>query len=187
MGHRLIVGVGNPGAEYAGTRHNVGFQCLDALAGAHRVSFTKRQEKALVGTGNIEGVPVVLAKPMTFMNLSGVAVAGLARRWKVPPPDIFVIYDDMDLPFGKIRIRERGSSGGHKGIQSIIAEIGTDDFPRLRVGIGRPQDSDSIDHVLSEFTQAESSELKDVYAKAVAAVETVLREGLPPAINRFNR
>jgi len=149
---RLIVGLGNPGRKYADNRHNVGFQCLDRLAEAWGLSFSRQKHKALLAQGQIAGLKVILAKPHTFMNLSGEAMERMARFYKVPPENILVIYDDLDLPVGRIRLRPEGGSGGHKGMQSIIEHLGSNGFPRLRVGIGRPTHGDPVDYVLGDFT-----------------------------------
>ena len=183
---RLIVGLGNPGRKYAGNRHNVGFQCLDCLAEAWDLSFSWRKHKALLAQGEIAGLKVVLAKPLTFMNLSGDAVERIARFYKVPPESILVIYDDLDLPLGRIRLRPEGGSGGHKGMKSIIEHLGANGFPRLRVGIGRPTQGDPVDYVLDDFTLDERITIDVVYEKAVSAVELWLTEGVVAAMNRYN-
>jgi PTH1 family peptidyl-tRNA hydrolase len=183
---KLVVGLGNPGQEYAGNRHNVGFQCLDRLAQAHGLEFTRLQHKAMVALGQIKGVKVVLARPLTYMNLSGQAVGPLVRWYKVSLADLLVIYDDLDLPLGAIRLRPGGGAGGHKGMLSIIAALGTEDFPRLRVGIGRPAHGDAVDYVLSDFTAAEQAVMAGVYRQVVAAVECFLGEGVVAAMNRYN-
>jgi len=185
---KLIVGLGNPGPRYANNRHNVGFQCLDRLAQAHGLAFQRRENKALLARGKIAGVEVLLAKPQTYVNLSGQAVERLARSYQVPLEDILVIYDDMDLPLGKIRLRPRGGAGGHKGVRSIIEHLGSRDFPRLRVGIGRPPGRmDPVDYVLGDFTPEERPVIEEAYERAIAAVECWLREGIVEAMNRYNR
>ena len=175
---RLIVGLGNPGREYAGNRHNVGFQCLDRLAAAWGLSFSRRKHKSLLAEGQLAGRRVILAKPQTFMNLSGQAVERLVRFYQLPPENILVIYDDLDLPMGKIRLRPKGGSGGHRGMKSIIEHLGTDNFPRLRVGIGRPTHGDPVDYVLSDFTSDQRIAMEEVYGRVVSAVELWLVEGL---------
>jgi len=184
---KLIIGLGNPGRKYAGNRHNVGFQCLDRLAEAWDLSFSRRKHKALLAQGEIAGLKAILAKPQTFMNLSGQAVERLARFYKVPPESILVIYDDLDLPLGKIRLRPEGGSGGHKGMNSIIEHLGTDGFPRLRVGIGRPTHSDPVDYVLDDFAPDEQIAIEEAYERAVSAVELWLAEGIVAAMNRYNK
>jgi PTH1 family peptidyl-tRNA hydrolase len=191
---KLIVGLGNPGRKYARNRHNVGFQCLDRLAQAHGLSFGSgvlsrlkgRRGKASLASGKIADVRVVLAKPLTYMNLSGQAVKQLASFYRLPLEDILVIYDDLDLPLGTIRLRPEGGSGGHRGIRSIIEALGSQSFPRLRVGIGRPPGSDAVSYVLSDFTGDEQIMLENVYEGVVAAVELFLREGTQTAMNAYN-
>ena len=184
---KLIVGLGNPGPRYANNRHNVGFQCLDRLAQAHGLTFQRRENKALLARGQIAGVEVILAKPQTYVNLSGQAVERLARSYRVPLEDILVIYDDMDLPLGRIRLRPGGGAGGHKGVRSIIEHLGSRDFPRLRVGIGRPPGRmDPVDYVLGDFTPEERLVIEKAYERAIAAVECWLREGIVEAMNRYN-
>jgi len=184
---KLIVGLGNPGVKYAGNRHNIGFQSVDRLAETHGLRFNRLQHKARVATGNIGDQRVVLAKPLTYMNLSGQAVVPLLHGYKIPQSNLLVLYDDLDLPLGTIRIRPNGGSGGHKGMQSIIQQLGSEDFPRLRIGIGRPPSGwDSADYVLSNFTPDEQSLLPGIYDRVIAAVETWIREGITVAMNRFN-
>ena len=183
---RIIVGLGNPGRKYAGHRHNVGFQCLEHLAEAWGLSFSKRKHKALLAQGQIAGLKAILAKPQTFMNLSGQAVERMARFYKVPPENILVIYDDLDLPVGKIRLRPDGGSGGHKGMKSIIEHLGSNGFPRLRVGIGRPTHGDPVDYVLSNFAPDEQIVMEQAYERAVSAVELWLTEDIVAAMNRHN-
>jgi PTH1 family peptidyl-tRNA hydrolase len=182
----LIVGLGNPGQKYAFNRHNVGFQCLDRLARAHGLKFTERKAKALLARGRIEGVEVVLAKPLTYMNLSGEAIEFLVRIYQLRPEDILVIYDDLDLPFGRIRLRSKGGAGGHKGMKSIIEHVGTDSIPRLRIGIGRPKQGDTVDYLLSDFTPEEGILIEESYERAIAAVERFLTKGIVAAMNEFN-
>lgn len=184
---RLVIGLGNPGRKYAGNRHNVGFQCLDRLAAAWGLSFSRRKHKALLAEGEIAGRKVILAKPQTFMNLSGQAVERLVRFYRLPPENILVIYDDLDLPLGKIRLRPKGGAGGHKGMKSIIEHLGTQDFPRLRVGIGRPAHGDPVDYVLSDFTLDQRIVMEEVYGRVIAAVELWLTEGIEAAMNRYNQ
>jgi PTH1 family peptidyl-tRNA hydrolase len=183
---RLIIGLGNPGRKYAGNRHNVGFQCLDCLAEAWGLSFSRQKHKALLAQGEIAGLEVILAKPQTFMNLSGDAVERMARFYKVSPENILVIYDDLDLPLGRIRLRPEGGSGGHKGMKSIIEHLGANGFPRLRVGIGRPTHGDPVNYVLDDFTLDERITVDVVYEKVVSAVELWLTEGIGAAMNRYN-
>lgn len=183
---KLIVGLGNPGRKYAGNRHNVGFQCLDRLAEARGLSFSRRKHKALLAQGEVAGLKVILAKPQTFMNLSGDAVERIARFYKVLPENILVIYDDLDLPVGRIRLRPDGGSGGHKGMKSIMERLGANGFPRLRVGIGRPAHGDPVDYVLDDFTLDERITIDEVYERVVSAVELWLTEGVVAAMNEYN-
>jgi PTH1 family peptidyl-tRNA hydrolase len=183
----LIVGLGNPGPKYAANRHNIGFRCLDHLASAHGLTFDKRQKKARVGSGAIDGCQVILAKPQTFMNDSGRAVISLARFYQIPPEQLLVVYDDLDLPFGTLRMRSEGGSGGHKGMRSIIEQLGGQGFPRLRVGIGRPPGQmDPAAYVLRDFSKEEQELLEDLLDRAVVAIETWLAEGVEMAMSRHN-
>jgi PTH1 family peptidyl-tRNA hydrolase len=190
---KLIVGLGNPGKAYAHNRHNVGFQCLNYFARLHYIHFDRRQCRARVGTGEIRGEKLVLAKPGTFVNLSGKSVAGLVHKHHIPVSDLLIIYDDLDLPVGKIRLRQSGSSGGHKGMNSIISALGSEDFARIRVGIGRPQTEEQsvsedaiVNYVLSDFSPQEEAIIKSVIAKVAEAIDYFLTEGIEAAMNRFN-
>jgi PTH1 family peptidyl-tRNA hydrolase len=183
---KLIVGLGNPGRKYAHNRHNVGFQCLDRLAQAHGLSFTQRRAKASLALGKIADVRVVLARPLTYMNLSGQAVRPLVSFYKLSLEDILVIHDDLDLPLGTTRLRPEGGSGGHKGMRSIIEALGSQAFPRLRVGISRPPGNDAVSYVLSDFTADEQITLESVYERVMAAVELFLRKGIEAAMNAYN-
>ena len=186
---KLIVGLGNPGRIYVNNRHNAGFKCLDFLARRHGIRLSKRRARVKIGTGEIAGLNVVLAKPQTFVNLSGEAVAQLVKRFAVPPSDLIVVYDDLDLPLGKIRIRGRGGAGGHKGMASIIALLGGREFPRIRVGISPGQDIRGLktpDYVLSDFAPEEKTIIKELYVKVADAIYCLLSEGVEAAMNRFN-
>ncbi|MBN1136072.1 MAG: aminoacyl-tRNA hydrolase [Anaerolineae bacterium] len=186
-GPALIVGLGNPGREYAAHRHNVGFQVVDALARSHKLAFSRRRGLARIAQGEIGGRPVILAKPQTFMNLSGRSVGRLSRSLDAPPERILVIYDDLDLPLGRLRLRAEGSSGGHKGIRSIIDALGTQAFSRLRVGIDRPPGRmDPVDYVLRPFDRDQKPFLAEAVGRAAAAVECWLAEGIIAAMDRFN-
>ncbi len=193
---KLIVGLGNPGRAYASSRHNIGFRCINHLARKHSVSLKQHQCRAQTGSGEIAGVPVLLARPKTFVNLSGEAVSRLMRKHSIAADDFIVIHDDLDLPLGKLRIRKGGSSGGHKGINSIISAIGSKEFYRIKVGIGRPVGPDGmpttdekliVDYVLGNFTPEEEKAIEPVIAKVAEAVVCLLTEGLSAAMNRFNR
>lgn len=183
----VIVGLGNPGREYARNRHNVGFRCIEELASAHGIALKSRRFRALWGEGEINGRRVVLLQPQTFMNESGQAVGEAVRWFKVPLERILVIHDDLDLPFGKIRVRPDGSSGGHKGIASIIAHLGGHEFARLRIGIGRPAQGDPIDYVLGDLDHEQVSAIQQVIAVAAQAVGHWLEHGVGSAMNVYNR
>jgi PTH1 family peptidyl-tRNA hydrolase len=183
----LVVGLGNPGREYRDTRHNIGFMVIDQLCKEMGVSMTRVQSRALVATGNLEGQKIVLAKPQTFMNLSGQAVSGLARFYKSPLEQIIVVHDDLDLPLGTLRLRPGGGSAGQKGMQSIIQQLGTQNFARLRMGIDRPPGQmDAAAYVLQHFTRAEQEVVSLVLDRAVSAVRTFVRAGLDAAMNQYN-
>jgi PTH1 family peptidyl-tRNA hydrolase len=182
----LIVGLGNPGREYARNRHNVGFQCLDHLARVHGIEFRRHRFKAALGEGRIGGHRLLLAKPLTFMNESGLAVGSISRWYKISPERILVIHDDLDLPLGKIRLRPNGSGGGHKGINSIIAELGTRDFARLRIGIGRPERGDPIDYVLGDFGRDQEPVVATTCELVECIVLSFLEEGIERAMNAYN-
>lgn len=186
---KLIVGLGNPGQLYARHRHNTGFHCLNRLARLHGIAFSKVGARSRLGEGKVDGVPVVLAKPRTFVNESGKAASALLIRFRLSPSELIVVHDDMDLPLGKIRLRPKGSTGGHKGMKSIIAHIGTQDFARLRMGIGRPQDAGEravVDYVLSNFFADEKPLAAEMVERAAEALTCVLTEGLDIAMSRFN-
>jgi len=183
----LIIGLGNPGPEYAAHRHNVGFQVLELLAERHNLVFDRLQHKARVAVGRIAERHVVLGRPLTYMNRSGESVASLVRWYKIPLQQLLVVYDDLDLPLGTLRLRPRGGSGGHKGVESVIQQLGTEQFPRLRVGIGRPPTGwDPADYVLHPFTEEELPVVVAVRERAVEAIECWLAEGIEAAMNRFN-
>jgi len=184
----LIVGLGNPGEKYARTRHNIGFDGLEALAKRHGLEFRGKRANSLIAEGSIGGQRVALAKPQTFMNLSGQAVTALRSWYKLDAAkELLVVYDDMDLPFGKLRLRERGSAGTHNGMRSIVGQLGGSEFPRLRVGIDQaPGKLDAAAYVLSRFSKAEEAELPFLLDTLSDAVELVVREGLPAAMNKYN-
>ena len=182
---KIIIGLGNPGRQYQGTRHNVGYMTLDLLGKRHGIPVRSRRLRALVGQGQIDGRQVILAKPLTFMNLSGQAVSALVRNYRVTPEDIIVISDDVNLDLGRLRIRARGSAGGHKGLKSIIHDLGSEDFPRVRIGVGAPE-RDMVDYVLSRFKRSELPAVREVVERAASAVEMVLQEGIDQAMNVFN-
>jgi len=188
---KMIVGLGNPGPEYARSRHNVGFQVVDLFAARHRLSFDKAQKRARVTQGPVTltgwSGRVLLAKPITYMNASGEAVGPLAKFYKVAPADILVVFDDLDLPVGRLRLRPDGGSSGQKGVKSIIQALGTESFSRLRVGIGRPPGQmDPADYVLQPFSAAQEEEMVFVRMKAADAIEAWLVKGIDVAMNQFN-
>jgi PTH1 family peptidyl-tRNA hydrolase len=183
----LIVGLGNPGPKYAANRHNVGFRCVERLAAAHGLSLKKRQRRARIAWGTIHGKSIVLAQPQAFMNESGRAVASLARFYQVDLDRLLIVYDDLDLPVGTLRMRPAGGSGGHKGMRSIIERLGSQDFPRLRIGIGRPPGRmDPADYVLRDFSTKEEPLLEETLTQVVAAIETWLCEGVEAAMSQYN-
>jgi len=186
---KVIVGLGNPGREYAGNRHNIGFICLNHFARRNSIRWDKKQANARTGGGTVNGNSILLAKPQTYMNLSGKSVSHLVNKFRVNLDDLIVIHDDLDLSTGKIRIRRGGGSGGHKGVNSIISELGSRDFIRIRFGIGRPESSnedDIVDFVLSGFTPDEKRAIKPSIALASEAVACLLDDGLEAAMNKYN-
>ncbi len=183
----LIIGLGNPGKEYAATRHNLGFMLIDKLASDEGILVKRRECESLVGQGPVDGDVTKLAKPQTFMNLSGIAVSCLLRKNDEQVKQLVVISDDLALPLGKIRIRERGSAGGHNGLKSIIAEVGTDEFIRLRIGIQPDHPiSDTKRFVLDQFSASERPVVEETLAKSVQAVRTIIRDGVLKAMMEFN-
>lgn len=185
--YKIVVGLGNPGKEYVNTRHNMGFWCVDRLAAEHAIILAQRHRHTVLGEGLVKNVPVVLAKPRTFVNNSGRAITSLLAAYRASASDLLVIYDDMDLPQGEIRLRSTGSSGGHNGIKSIIAVVGTQTFSRLRIGIGRPpMGKNETEHVLGTMCPQELEKTDEVVSDAVKAATCVLAEGIGVAMNRFN-
>jgi PTH1 family peptidyl-tRNA hydrolase len=194
---KLIVGLGNPGIEYAGNRHNIGYMCVRHLGRKHGIRFDKKVGLARTGRGVIAGEEVMLARPQTYMNISGESVKRLVKKLKVKPEDVIVIYDDMDLPLGRVRLRGGGSSsGGHNGIKSIIACLGSQEFSRVKVGIGAPETEEGnaaekreavIDHVLSGFSPEERKVIDRAVPVVGEAVECLIAEGLETAMNKYNR
>ena len=183
----LIAGLGNPGRQYRSNRHNVGFMVLDRLAERLGASFSRLESQALVTKADFKGKRLVLVKPQTFMNLSGQAVASLARFYKIPETDLMVAFDDVDLPFGTLRLRPGGGSGGQKGMASIIERLGTQEIPRLRVGVDRPPGRmDAADYVLQDFSKAQAEFLPAILDRAVDAILLFVDQGLEAAMNKFN-
>lgn len=183
----LIVGLGNPGKGHRGNRHNVGFMLADALAKDLGLRFTRRKGNARLAEGRLEGRKLILAKPITFMNNSGKSVGALARYFRIPPANILVIYDDLDLPFGALRLRPGGGSAGHKGMRSIIDHLQTNEFPRLRIGIDRPPGRmDPSVYVLQNFSAEQHAQLETILEKALRCVRVFILEGIQAAMNGFN-
>lgn len=183
----LIVGLGNPGMKYRRTRHNIGFRLIDIFAKELKISVRTKQCSAFIGYGQLYGEDIVLAKPQTFMNLSGTAVKCLVNRYRIEPSQLLVVYDDMDLDVGKIRIRAKGSHGGHKGMKSVIGELGTSEFARLRIGIGRSELETLVtDYVLGTFSKEEERGIVQTLDRAIEAVQLIIKEGLESAMNKYN-
>ena len=184
---KIIVGLGNPGPKYRTTRHNAGFRIIEMLARRMGIEMDSVKFKARMGRGTFSGHKILLARPRTFMNLSGESVGPLVSYFNSDPADLVVIHDDLDLPFGTIRLRPGGGSGGHKGIASIMAHLGTDRFARVRFGIGRPPVGvDPVEYVLTRFAKDEEAGLPDLLDRAAESVEEIVESGLTQAMNRFN-
>ncbi len=186
---KLVVGLGNPGPRYAGTRHNVGFRIVEALCARHRIPVNEGRFQGRFGAGRIRDVEIAILEPQTYMNASGECVAQALRGLAIGDPsrDLLVVYDDVDLPVGRIRIRPSGSDGGHNGMADIIAVLGRQDFARLRFGIGRPErGAGTTEHVLARFSPEEEEILGERVSQAVDAIEALLIEGVSAAMNRFN-
>lgn len=184
----LIVGLGNPGNKYVGTRHNIGFETIDYIASLYHIHVTKVKHKALMGEGMIQGQKVVLAKPQTYMNLSGESIREIKDWYKIDNNNIVVIYDDISLEIGKIRIRAKGSAGGHNGIKSIIYQLNSEVFPRVKIGVGQPSHPgyDLADFVLSQFTKEEQPYMIEAIKKAADSVAVLVQAGINEAMNKFN-
>ena len=190
---KFIVGLGNPGKAYSHNRHNIGFRCLNYFARLHSIRFDRKWCQARIGISEIEGEKLLLAKPRTFVNLSGKAVGCLIRKHDILLSDLLVIYDDLDLPLGKIRLRPSGGSGGHKGMKSIMSALGSEDFPRIRAGIGHPQVEEQptnedtiVNYVLGDFTPEEEEKVKPVIIKVAQAIDCFLTQGIEAAMSKFN-
>jgi len=191
---KLVVGLGNPGQGYSNNRHNLGFMCVSHFAKEHRIAFDKKQAQARIGTGEVGGETVVVARPDTFMNQSGQAVSRLVKKFSVSPDDLIIIHDDLDLPVGRIRIRQGGSAGGHRGIESIINSLGGKEFLRVRVGIGRPAGSERgasedaiVGYVLGGFAPDERKIIEQTVPAVSDALECLITEGLNAAMNKYNK
>ncbi len=187
VGLKLVVGLGNPGEQYARTRHNIGFMLAERLASEAGITLKRKGHQGLYGTGRISGHEVTVLLPQTFMNLSGVSVGSACKSLGIAPGDLIVAHDDIDLPFGTLRIKVGGGHGGHNGIRSIRATLGTGDFVRVKLGVGRPHpDGDVAGYVLSPFSAMERSSLEDVLTNSAKAVETIISQGTQQAMNEFN-
>lgn len=185
---KMIVGLGNPGREYAFTRHNIGFEVIDALSDFYKIPVTKSKFQGIFGKGVIDGEEVLLLKPLTYMNLSGEAVIALLHYFKIDPEDLLVIYDDLDLPTGKIRLRMKGSAGGHNGMKSILYHVQTEQFKRLRIGIGRPNGRQPVvDYVLQKFSKEQQPEVQEAIDHAIQACKTWMKLPYEQVMNQFNR
>lgn len=184
---KIVVGLGNPGSEYSETRHNAGFMAIDELARRWRLDNWRSKHQALIAEYRGDE-QVLLVKPQTYMNLSGVAVGELARWYKVPAQDVIVAYDDLDLPAGKLRMRLKGGSGGHRGIESLLAHLGQDSFVRVRIGIGRPPSGwEVVNYVLGRFTDDEAPLIDQAVKKAAEAIESAISDGVNKAMNKYNK
>jgi PTH1 family peptidyl-tRNA hydrolase len=183
----LVAGLGNPGEQYASTPHNMGFLVVDRLAARHGIRVTRPECQALVGQGTIGGKPVLLAKPQTYMNLSGVSVKPLMDKYEVPPADLILMYDELDLPWRQLRIKPKGSPAGHNGAKSVVAKLGTQEFPRVRLGVhpGHPLQS-GADYLLSRFSRRQNEELDAFIDLAADATESIIAEGVEKSMTRFN-
>jgi len=184
---RLVVGLGNPGTEYRDTRHNVGFRIVEAFAAKHGMRFAPVRQQARLAVGDVGGMTVAVLEPMTYMNLSGEAINRALRAFGLTPASLLVVYDDVDLPLGRLRLRAQGSAGGHKGLLSTIEHVGTSEFARLRVGVGHPGGDDVKDYVLSPFDRDEEAVFAGVKDRAVAAIECYLASGIEAAMNEYNK
>jgi len=184
----VIVGLGNPGSKYAGTRHNIGFEVINYLSALYKININKVKFKAILGEGIIQGEKVILVKPQTYMNLSGESVRDIKEWYKIPNENIIIIYDDISLETGKLRIRAKGSAGGHNGIKSIIYQLNSDVFPRIKIGVGQPShaDYDLADYVLGRFEKEEQEVITEAVKKAADAVAVILSAGINHAMNKFN-
>lgn len=183
----VVVGLGNPGKQYENTRHNVGFNVIDILGRNNNIEINKIKHKALVGEGRIGSEKVLLVKPQTYMNLSGQSLLDIYKYYKVEPENIIVIYDDIDLDVGKIRIRKKGSAGTHNGMRSIIYNLQFDNFPRIRIGVSKPENNqDLASFVLSKFKKEEIEDLNDTLDKACLAIECIIKEDIDKSMNKYN-
>ena len=183
----LIVGLGNPGDEYANTPHNLGFMVIDRLAGSHAIRVSRKENTSLVGLGDIAGRRLALAKPQTYMNLSGPAVHGLLERYELKPDRLIVVYDELDLPWATLRIRVKGSAAGHNGVKSLIGSLGTNEFTRVRLGIDSGSPVKGAQAVLGQFKRAQKQDVEETVGRAADAVEFIIAEGAAQAMTKYNR
>ncbi len=185
----LIAGLGNPGRQYESTRHNIGFEVIDYISAQYNIKVNKLKHKALLGEGMLEDIRVLLAKPQTYMNLSGESIREMTQYYKIPPERLIVVYDDISLPTGSVRIREKGSAGGHNGMKSIIYHLHTEEFARLRIGVGAPdgQADGLVDYVLGRFSAAEAPDIIDAVKTAPQALICMMREGVQKAASAYNQ
>lgn len=184
----IIIGLGNPTTKYQATRHNIGWDAITRISDDYNIPLDHKAHKALCGKGFIEGEKVILAQPLTYMNLSGESVRELVDYYKVDPEDIIVIYDDISLDIGQLRIRKKGSAGGHNGIKSIISHLGTEEFPRIKIGVGeKPKDWDLADYVLSRFAEEDQSTIREALKDASDACRIMLTTGIDTAMNQYNK
>jgi PTH1 family peptidyl-tRNA hydrolase len=188
----LVVGLGNPGEEYENTPHNLGFMVIDRLAASHAIRVSRKENTSFVGSGEVRGRPVALAKPQTYMNLSGPAVRGLLERYELKPGRLIVVYDELDLPWGSLRIRLKGSAAGHNGVKSLIGSLGTNEFTRVRMGIDRMEDIpgnpvQGAQYVLAPFKRAQKQDVEETVGRAADAVEFIIAEGAAQAMTKYNR
>jgi len=183
----LVVGLGNPGEEFERTPHNLGFRVIDRLAETNSIRVTRKENVSLVGLGRIRDVEVALAKPQTYMNVNGPSVRGLLERYELKPDRLLVVYDELALPFGELRVRPKGSDAGHNGVKSLISSLGTHEFPRIRLGIHPGHPVDGLKYVLAPFKRAQFEESEEMVGRAAAAVESVIAEGVEKTMAAYNR
>ena len=183
----IIVGLGNPGREYEGTRHNTGFEVVDVISERHGIKVDRLKHKALVGEGFLGNSRVILAKPQTYMNLSGESVREIVSWYKIPLSNLIIVYDDIDLPLGRVRVRPKGSSGTHNGMKSVIYQLQSDQFPRIRIGIGHPEQQNLVSFVLGRFTGEEKAAIEEGIRRGADAAEAVVKDGIDSAMSMYNR
>ena len=181
----LIVGLGNPDKEYLGTRHNAGFQAIDLLSNKYKIDVNRLKFKGTYGEGNIAGEKVMFLKPLTYMNLSGESVGEAVKFYKIPSKNIIILHDDISIEVGRMRIRAKGSAGGHNGLKSIISSLSSEEFVRIKIGVGQPK-GDIVGHVLGRFSKDETLKLGEIYEVVPDAIETIIKSGTETAMNKFN-